>query len=171
MREMLTVSWDEFIVLIPHHVAFLWETRNILAALGDVDLPMTVVIRVDGRTTRRQYREREIVMQAYGKEIARLPHVRIDEQIGIGLLLQLADVVVAPFAGTTTERASLCRKPTIICQALGQEGAQDESIYWEPHPEKIATLLQTWHRDGRLPRARLARLMTDLITTRARVAA
>jgi hypothetical protein len=130
-----------------------------------------VVIRVDARTTRRQYPEREIVLQTYGKEMARLPRVLIDERIGIGLLLQLADVVVSPFAGTTTERASLCRKPTIICQALGQEGAQDESICWEPHPEKIAQLLQSWHRDGRLPRARLARLMAGLVKTSTRAAA
>lgn len=171
MREMLDVSWNEFIVLIPHHVAFLWEIRKILEALAEVDLPMTVVIHVDARTTRRQYPEREIVLQTYGKEMARLPRVLIDERVGIGLLLQLADVVVAPFAGTSTERASLCRKPTIICQALGQEGTQDDSVYWEPHPEKIAQQLRSWHRDGRLPRPRLARLMADLIKISTRVAA
>ena len=171
MREMLNISWNEFIVLIPHHVAFLWETRKILEALAQVELPMTVVIRVDARTTRRQYPEREIVLQTYGKEMARLPRVVIDERIGIGLLLQLADVVVSPFAGTTTERASLCRKPTLICQALGQEGTQDDFVYWEPHPDRIAQQLRAWHLDGRLPRARLARLMTDFIKTSAQAAA
>ena len=73
-------------------------------------MPLSVVIRVDSRTIRRQFHERELVLETYGKEIRALPHVVIDERVGIGLLLQLADLVIAPFAGTTTERAALCRK-------------------------------------------------------------
>ena len=138
MREMLSVSWDEFIILIPHHVAFLWEARKILDALASLARPFTVVVRVDARTTRRQYPEREIVLRSYEKEMRRLPRVLIDERIGVGLLLQLADLVVSPFAGTTTERAALCRKPTIICQAMGQSGLQDDYFCWEPRPEKIS---------------------------------
>lgn len=159
MREMLNVSWDEFIVLIPHHVAFLWETRKVLQALTHIDIPVTVVIRVDPRTMRRQYPEREIVLQSYGKEMRRLRRVVIDEQIGVGLLLQLADLVISPFAGTTTERAALCRKPTIICQAMGQEGARGEFVYWEPTPEKIPQLIQSWFEKGWLRRARLASIL------------
>src|SRR5207253_8375139 len=29
-REMLNIPWDEFVVLLPQHVAFLWEARKIL---------------------------------------------------------------------------------------------------------------------------------------------
>jgi hypothetical protein len=171
IREMLNVSWNEFIILIPHHVAFLWETRKILEALAQVALPMTVVIRVDPRTTRRQYPEREIVLQSYDKEMRRLARVVIDERVGVGLLLQVADLVISPFAGTTTERALLCRKPTIICQALGQEGHQDEFLCWEPRPEKLPELIHAWNIKGWLPRSRLARIVDGLGLAAAKAAA
>ena len=171
MREMLNVSWDDFIILVPHHVAFLWETRKILEALAEVQRPFTVVIRVDPRTTRRHYPEREIVLQSYDKEMRRLPRVLIDERVGVGLLLQLADLVISPFAGTTTERAALCRKPTIICQAMGQSGYQEETLCWEPRPEKIPALVQSWMELGRLPRPRLARVLTGLSQRAAQAAA
>jgi hypothetical protein len=170
-REMLKIPRDSFTVLIPHHVAFLWEIRKILEALAEVGGPMSVVIRVDPRTIRRHYAERELVLETYGKELRALPHVVIDERIGVGLLLQLADLVIAPFAGTTTERASFCRKPTIICQAMGQEGWRGESVYWEPKPEKIPALIRSWRQEGRLERVRLARLVSELLDGAARAAA
>jgi hypothetical protein len=162
-REMLSIPWDEFIVLIPHHVAFLWEARKILEALAQVGFPVHVVMRVDPRTTRRHFPEREIVLQSYDKEIQSLHHVVIDERIGVGLLLQLADVVIAPFAGTTTERASLCRKPTIVCQAMGQEGWRGEFTYWEPRPEKIPDLIRSWQAQGWIQQARMARIVKTLL--------
>lgn len=170
-REMLNIPWDEFVVVIPHHVAFLWEVRKILEVLAQVGLPLHVIIRVDPRTTRRHFPEREIVLQSYGKEIRALPHVVIDERIGIGLLLQLADLVIAPFAGTTTERASLCCKPTIICQAMGQEGWRGEFLYWEPNPEKIPDLIRCWRDKYWLQRLRLARIVETLLQGAAQAAA
>ena len=170
-REMLTIPQDRFTILIPHHVAFLWEVRKILEALTQLELPVSVVIRVDSRTIRRQYHEREIVMESYGKEIRALPHVVIDERVGIGLLLQLADLVISPFAGTTTERASLCRKRTIICQAMGEDGWQGEFLYWEPTPEKIPGLIRSWKEQGWLGRTRLAQIVQTLITRTAKIAA
>jgi hypothetical protein len=166
-REMLNIPWDEFVVLIPHHVAFLWEARKILEALAQVGFPAHVVIRVDPRTTRRHFPEREIVLQSYGKEIRALHHVVIDERIGVGLLLQLADLVISPFAGTTTERASLCRKPTIVCQAMGQEGWRGEFCYWEPKPEKIPDLIRSWNESGWLQKSRLARIVETLLNNMA----
>jgi len=170
-RELLNLPTDAFTVLIPHHVAFLWEARQILAALAKTQLPLHVVIRVEASTSRRQFPEREIVLQSYGKEINALPHVVIDERVGIGLLLQLADLIVAPFAGTATERAILCHKPTIICQALGQEGWQADSLYWEPQPEKIPALICEWMKEGRLTRRRLAQVIQAAIDRVARAAA
>jgi hypothetical protein len=155
IRAMLNIGWDEFIILIPHHVAFLWEVRKVLESLASLDFPLTVVIRVDPRTVRRHYVERELVLETYGKEIRRLPRVIIDEQVGVGLLLQLADLVISPFAGTTTERASLCRKPTIICQGMGQQGPRGEFTYWEPRPEQIPQLIHAWKENGFLARRRL----------------
>ncbi|MBI2231179.1 MAG: hypothetical protein HYU46_19025 [Deltaproteobacteria bacterium] len=170
-REMLVIPQDRFTILIPHHVAFLWEVRKILEALAQVELPMSVVIRVDSRTTRRQYHERELVMETYGKEIQALPHVVIDERVGIGILLQLADLVISPFAGTTTERAALCRKRTIICQAMGEEGEQGEFLYWEPTPEKIPGLIRSWKEKGWLEQTRLAQIVQAIISRTARIAA
>ncbi len=170
-RDMLKVSWDRFVILIPHHVAFLWEVRKILEALAKVEIPMSVVIRVNPQTVRRHYPEREIVMQTYGKDIRALPHVVIDERIGLGLLLQLADLVISPFACSTTERASLCRKPTVICQAMGQEGWRGEYLYWEPRPENLPDLICAWREKGWLRRTRLARVVSTLLGQAARSAA
>ena len=168
-RDMLNIPWDEFVVLIPHHVAFLWEARKILAALAQIGFPTHVVMRVDPRTTRRHFPEREIVLQSYVKEIRALHHVVIDERIGVGLLLQLADLVIAPFAGTTTERASLCRKPTIVCQAMGQEGWRGEFVYWEPRPEKIPDLIRSWRTKGWLQQMRMARIVEMAVDRWARI--
>ena len=170
-RAMLNIPEDRFIIVIPHHVAFLWEIRKILEGLAEVDLPLSVVIRVDSRTIRRQFRERELVLETYGKEIRALPHVVIDERVGIGLLLQLADLVIAPFAGTTTERAALCRKRSIICQSMGEEGWQGEFLYWEPMPDKIPELLRSWKDKGWLERKRLADIIGELVRNAARAAA
>jgi len=159
MRAMLNISADEFVVLIPHHVAFLWEVRKILAALAALEWPVTVVIRVDPRTVRRQYPERDIALQSYPKEIGRLHRVIVDERVGVGLLLQLADLVVSPFAGTSTERAALCRKPTIICQALSGAGPQGEFVCWEPQADKIPGLINRWRDQGYLARARLYNIL------------
>lgn len=170
-RQLVNISEERFIVMIPHHVGFLWEVRNILEALAQVDLPISVVLRVEASTVRRQYHEREIVLETYGKEIQALPHVVIDERVGVGLLLQLADLVIAPFAGTTTERAALCRKRTIICQSMGEAGWQGEFLYWEPRPEKIPELLRSWKAKGLLERKRLAGIIAERVGIAAQAAA
>jgi hypothetical protein len=170
-REMLKTAADRFIVLITHHVNLLWEVREMLTALAQVPGPLSVVIRVNPATVRRQYYERDIVLKAYANEIRALPHVIIDEQVGVGLLLQLADLVISPFAGTTTERASLCRKPTIICQSMGEQGWQGESIYWEPQPRRIPEIVQSWREQGILGRTSLAQLARAVLQEEVQLAA
>jgi hypothetical protein len=157
--------------MIPHHVAFLWEARKILEALEQVPGPLSVVVRVEARTIRRQYSEREIVMKAYDRELRALPHAIIDERIGMGLLLQLADLVIAPCAGTTTERAALCLKPTIICQAMGERGWGGEYLYWEPQPDNLPGLIQEWRQRGVLSRIRLVDLARSLLRNQPAVIA
>ena len=171
VREMLGVDAKEFVVMIPHHVAFLWEVRKILQALAALTFPVTVVIRVDRRTVRRHFTEREIVQETYPKELAALPRVVIDDRVGVGLLLQLADLVIAPFAGTTTEHAALCQTPTIICQSLAQEGWRGEFTYWEPHPENLVGLITGWQRQGLLHRTALSQIVLSLLKRQQRVAA
>ncbi len=163
MRQILKIPPDRFMVLIPHHVAFLWEVRKMLEALAQLPWPLSVVIRVNPKTTRRQFSEREIVLRAYEAELKALGHVVVDEQVGAGLLLQLADLVLAPAAGAITERAAFCGKPTLICQAMGEEGWQGEWVYWEPHPEQIPARIQTWWEHGLLGRSRLAHMAALLL--------
>lgn len=170
-REILNIRPDRFVVFIPHHVAFLWEIRKILESLAQVPGPLSVVIRVDPHTSRRQYPERELAWKTYEKEIRALPQVVIDERIGAALLLQLADLVISPFAGSTTERTALLRKPTIICQAMGEEGWQGEYLYWEPRPSKIPGLMRNWREQGLLGRPRLADLAETLVQQLVRAAA
>lgn len=170
-REILQTGPDRFVVVIPHHVSMTWEIRNTLAALTRVPGPLSVVIRVHSATVRRQYYERDIARKTYVNEIKNLPHVVIDEQIGVGLLLQLADVVIAPFAGTTTERAALCRKPTIICQSMGEQGWQGEFIRWEPNPRRIPDLIAHWREQGFLGRVALAQLTNTLLKKETSIAA
>jgi hypothetical protein len=162
-REMLGLTPDRFMILIPHHVAFLWEVRKILDALSRLEFPFTVVIRVDGHTVRRHYHEREIVKESYVHELAKLPGAIIDERVGIGLLVQMADLVIAPFAGTATERAALCRTPTIICQSMAQEGWRGEFTHWQPKPERIVPLIQEWRGQGWLERIFLTRLVQSML--------
>jgi hypothetical protein len=169
VRQILNVAADRFVVVIPHHVAFLWEARKILEVLTQVPGPLSVIVRVEARTVRRQYCEREIVMKAYDRELRALPHVIIDERIGMGLLLQLADLVISPCAGTTTERAALCLKPTIICQAMGERGWGGEYLYWEPQPENLPGLIQDWRQRGVLSRTRLVDLARTLLQPQALV--
>ncbi len=170
-REILHIGPERFVVVITHHVSMTWEIRNILAALSRVPGPLSVVIRVNPLTVRRQYYERDIARKSYVNECKMLPHVVIDEQIGVGLLLQLADIVISPFAGTTTERAPLCRKPTIICQSMGEEGWQGEFIYWEPNPGRIPDLIQRWREQGMLGRASLAQVTRTVLQKELRIAA
>jgi hypothetical protein len=171
VREALLLPQDEFVIGIPHHVTFLWEVRNILKALIQVPPPLHVVIRANPRVVRRQYPEREIVRKAHEQEIHSLPHVVVDETVGVGLLLQLADLMICPFAGTATERAALCRKPVVICQAAGEEGWAGEYLYWEPHPENLPALIQAWREQGRLDRFRFAHIASGVLREPVRAAA
>lgn len=170
-RQLLNIPRDHRLIVIPHHVAFFWEVRKILQALAQVQFPFSVVIRVDPRTVRRQFHERELVVESYPEEIRAMPHVVIDERIGIGLLLQMADLVISPFAGTTTERAALCRKPTIICQAMGYEGWQAERLYWESKPERIPSLIDDWQAKGWFDHTNLARVVEQMLLHKAKQAA
>ena len=171
LRRILGISRDRFVVLIPHHFTFLWEIRKILEALGQISQPLSVVIRVNPEAFRRQYSEREIVLKSYEKELRALPQVVIDEKIGTGLLLQLADIVISPFAGGTTEQALRSNKPTIICQAMGEEGWQGECLYWEPKPDNIPGLIQTWWEQGSLYQTRLATIAAELLEKQLEAAA
>ena len=54
---------------------------------------------------------------------------------------------------------------------MGQSGYQEETLCWEPRPEKIPALVQSWMELGRLPRPRLARVLSGLSQRAAHAAA
>jgi hypothetical protein len=170
-RQVLGLKEDRFAVLVPHHVAFIWEVRQILRALAQVREPLTVVIQANQHIIRRQFAEPDLIARAYHTEIKRLDHVVINTQVGVGLMAQLADVVVSPFAGTTTEGAALRRKPVIISQLMTQEGPEGEFIYWQPDAAKIVDMISAWRQNGILARVRLRDVVRRALNDRAQRAA
>ena len=148
VRQVLQIPVDRFVIVIPHHVGFIWEIKKLLQSLAAIEFPLSIIIKTDSHITRRQYTESQFVVQLYGPEFKNLKHVVIDEQVGMGLCLRLADVIVAPFAGTCTEWAQQHGKYTIITQACGENGWQRPFIYWEPDPQNVAGLLSAWCKEG-----------------------
>jgi hypothetical protein len=170
-RRLLQLKDDRLIVLIPHHVAFIWEVRQILRALAELAEPLTVIIQANRLLSRRQFSEPELIAKAYEPELRRLNHVVINTQVGIGLAAQIADLVVAPFAGTATEGAALRRTPVIICQLMTEEGGDGEFLQWQPDPAKIPALIRSLRERGLLGRVNLKDAVRRLLGRRARQAA
>jgi hypothetical protein len=67
--------------------------------------------------------------------------------------------------------AALCRKPTIISQAMGYAGWQGEYVYWEPRPENIPSLMRAWQEQGWFDRAALARIVEGHVSQSKQIAA
>jgi hypothetical protein len=170
-RQVLGLKDGRFLVLIPHHVAFIWEVRQILRALAQLRGPMTVAIQADPHAIRRQFTEPELIGKTYEAELKRLDHVVINTQVGVGLMVQMADLVVSPFAGTTTEGAALRRKPVIICQAMTEAARDGEFIHWQPDASKIPEMITAWHAEGVLGRVRLRNAVFLTLKRRAQNAA
>ena len=171
VRQVLGLKEDHFIVLVPHHVAFIWEIRQILRALAQLPEPTTVVVQANPQAIRRRFTEPELVARVYEPEIKRLNHFVINTQVGVGLMAQIADLVIAPCAGTTTEGAYLRRKPVIICQLACDEGSDGEFLYWQPNAAKIPDLIRRWQENGILGRLGLRNIARRMLGQRRRQAA
>jgi hypothetical protein len=170
-RQILNLKEDSFVVLVPHHVAYIWEVRQILRALTDLGDSATVVIQAGTHVVRRQFTEPELIAKAYQAEIKRLGRVMINTQVGVGLMAQIADVIVSPFAGTCTEGAALRRKPVIISQLVTDEAREGEFIYWQPDAAKIPAMISAWRENGILRRVRLRDVLRRTVERCARRAA
>lgn len=170
-RHVLGLKEDQFIVLIPHHVAFIWEMRQILRALALLPEPTTVVVQANPQAIRRHLTEPELVARVYEPEIKRLHHFVINTQAGVGLMAQIADLVIAPFAGTATEGASLRRKPVIICQLTCERDNDGEFLYWEPDAANIPDLIRHLREKGILGRSGLRNIARRILAQRCRHAA
>jgi hypothetical protein len=170
-RQILNLKEDSFVVLVPHHVAYIWEVRQILRALTDLGDSATVVIQAGTHVVRRQFTEPELIAKAYQAEIKRLGRVMINTQVGVGLMAQIADVIVSPFAGTCTEGAALRRKPVVISQLVTDEARDGEFIYWQPDAAKIPAMISEWRENGILRRVRLREVLRRTVERCARRAA
>jgi hypothetical protein len=170
-RQLLQLKDGRLIVLIPHHVAFIWEVRSILKALAELAEPLTVIIQANRSLSRRQFTEPELIAKAYEPEIRRLNHVVVNTQVGIGLAAQIADLVVSPFAGTATEGAALRRTPVIICQLMTEASSDGEFLHWQPDPAKIPELIRSFRERGLLGRVNLEDAVRRLLGRRAQQAA
>ena len=170
-RQVLGLKEDRFVVLVPHHVAFIWEVRQILRALARLPEPTTVVVQANPQTIRRRFTEPELIARVYRPEIERLDHFVINTQVGVGLTAQIADLVIAPCAGTTTEGAALRRKPVIICQLTCDEGSDSEFLQWQPDPAKIPDLIRRWRENGILGRSGLKNIARRMLQQCRRQAA
>lgn len=168
MREMLQVSPSEFVIFIPHHVTFLWDIRRIIEELAGWQNNMCVIVRTDPQTFRRGMSEGQMALRSYEEALKGVGHGVIDERVGVGLLLQLADVVIAPFASTITEQSWLHNIPTIICQPGGMDKAVSDLFIWESRPEQVPFHLSMWRDWGVFQRTQLATIIGRVIHESAR---
>ncbi len=170
-RQVVPLIDAEWVVLVPHHVAFIWEVRQILSALAALPDPPTVVIQANPHISRRQFTEPELIAKVYEPEIKRLNRVVINTNVGIGLMAQIADLIVSPYAGTVTEGASLRQKPVIICQLMTDESRANDFLYWQPDASKVPELICSLRQKGIIGRVRITDAVQRMISRRARQAA
>lgn len=149
-RELLHIDRRQFVVVIPHHVAFLWEIKHLLRAIIQALQGQTysVVMKADPNLVRRQYTEVDIAAKVYEEEIKQIPHCVIDTQIGHALLFQLADMVLSPLPSVRLDWVTRVGTPLIICQAAGIAGWETLTTCWEPDPTKIPAVIRSFAEAG-----------------------
>lgn len=167
VREIIRFTPDQFIVFIPHHLGFLWETKRVLAALAKVPWPVSVVIKTEKVHVRRQYTEQEICLLVYEPEMKTLGSFVVDEKVGVGLLVQYANLVITCFSGVSLEEAIMRQIPTIVCQRGSQSGWQTNTTYWEPNQDNLPELILGWWKEGILNHSSLHQIAEDLMGIRA----
>lgn len=148
VRNLLKIPKEEFVIVIPHHVTFIWDIRKILEALVGWQENMCVVIRADPGTVRRGMTEVQLAVRSYSEVLRKFRHSVVDGAVGVGLLLHLANVFIAPFSSTITEQARMLGIPTIICQPGGSQGYESALVKWESIPERVPEQLSLWRFDG-----------------------
>ena len=142
LHSILNMGRERFVVMIPHHVAFLWEIRQILKQLQCVGPNLSVVIRADPSLMRRQYSEDQMILKLYYGEMNALPHVTIDTQVGPAYLLQRADLIISPLSSNLTQWATEMGQPTIICQQAGFNAWSAATTRWTSDPTHIPRIIQ-----------------------------
>ncbi|HTM10437.1 MAG TPA: hypothetical protein VL754_18775 [Verrucomicrobiae bacterium] len=162
-RKSLGVPPGYVTVFVPHNVAFVYETRRILAALSALNHPAAVLLGVNPDVARHSRKEREIAEIVYRDEIAKLPCVLICEERGWRELLLMSDVVVGPNFSIHTELASHYDKLAIVCQAMSERVWIAESFYVEPESDRIAGLIDGWIDHCWTRRKSLAEIIASIL--------
>jgi hypothetical protein len=162
-RARLGISPGHLMIFIPHNVAFVFETRELLKSLQGLRFPFTVVLNVTPNIARHSLKEKEIVQKAYKEELKGLPNVIINEEEGWLWTLLLADVVLSPACSVFTELAAFYGKLTIVSQAFGEKNWVGENLFLEPQPARAVSLIQTWVENRLLLRKGLNRILNAIV--------
>jgi hypothetical protein len=165
LRQRFGIKRGHLVVFIPHHVAFVYEIREILRGLKSLPVPFTVILRTDPNTARQGLKEIEIAEKVYRDEINALPHVIVDDQGGWLWSLLLSDVVLAPVHSVFTELAATYGKFTVICQGWGEGAWVTENLFVEPRPQLALRAVSSWTQKRILPRKSLAGIIADTLET------
>jgi len=165
-RASLNLPPGHITVFVPHNVAFVYETRRILAALSALRFPVAVLLGVNPDVARHSRKEKEIAELVYRDEIARLSCFLICEERGWRELLLLSDVVVGPNFSVHAELAAQYGKLTIVSQAMGQKAWISENLYAEPEPERIVGLIETWIEKSFLQKRSVTQIVQTILDRR-----
>jgi hypothetical protein len=163
VRERLTIPEDHVVIFIPHSVAFIYETRRILANLRSVKVPCSIILCVDPNLARHGLKEREIVQKAYHEELSALPHVIIDDAGAWLWSILLADVVIAPAWSVFTEVATSYGKLTVINHTWGERGWVGDNLFVEPYPERAILTILAWIEKRILQKRRISTILQSIL--------
>ncbi len=163
LRSVLRISPRSITILIPHNIAFVYETRRILASLSALRFPVTVILAVTPDVARHSRKEKEIAELVYRDEIARLPNFLLFEERGWRELLLFSDIVISPNFSVHSELAPMYGKLTIVSQAMGERAWIGENLYAEPDFDRINQLVETWIERSLLQRRSTAQILERIL--------
>jgi hypothetical protein len=163
LRERFELKRCELVIFIPHHVAFVYEIRQLLRALKSLPMPFSVILRTDPNTARQGLKEREIAEKVYRDEINSLPHVIVDDQGGWLWSLLLSDIVLSPVHSVFTELGATYGKFTVICQGWGENAWVTENLFSEARPVQAVDAVRGWIERRILSRTSLSRIITKIL--------
>ena len=167
LRAQLGISGDHAVVFIPHHVACVYEIRELLRSLKSLPFPFTVLLRTDPNIARHGLKEREIAERVYRDEIAALPHVIVGDQGGWIWSLLLADVVLAPIHSIFTELGASYGKFTVVSRGRGDSEWLGENLLIEPEPRSAVNALRFWIDNHVHRRFSLAQILQSILSRRS----
>jgi len=165
LKAKIRMLGGSTVIFIPHNVAFIYETREILKALKLLKYPVAVVLNVDPNVARHSLKEKEMVEKVYRKELADLPCVIINEEPGWLWTLLYGDIVWGAACSVYAEISSFYDKLTIISQRFGQKAWVGEHLVMEPEPERAIPMIESWIERRLLRRKSLNGIISHILTT------